>query len=56
MVKEFIVYTGRNNISLIAKIEESKFETNPLLIDKKVSLIKYAAFFWINFFVVNICD
>ena len=46
LVKEFIVYINRYNISLSSKIKQSIFETNQLLIEKeKVNLIEYAAFF-----------
>lgn len=44
--KEFGVYINRHNLSFDSTIEESIFETNPLLMNKKnIELIEYASFF-----------
>ena len=45
MLDDFISYTHQNNIQLDSEVEFSIFETNPLLIKKKPSLIEYASFF-----------
>ncbi|KAK8839459.1 hypothetical protein M9Y10_031814 [Tritrichomonas musculus] len=45
MVKDFIVYVNRGNISLTNVIEPSIFETNSFLINNEPTLIEYAAFF-----------
>ncbi|KAK8839450.1 hypothetical protein M9Y10_031804 [Tritrichomonas musculus] len=42
---DFITYISRANVDLNSEIKESIFETNSLLKEKKVSLIKYSAFF-----------
>ena len=44
-IKEFVSYTNRNYISIKSQIEPSIFETNPFWINKKPTLIEYAAFF-----------
>ena len=44
-VKEFITYINRTNFSLNNKIKPSIYETHSFLINKKLSLIEYAAFF-----------
>ena len=44
-IKEFIIYINKNNINFSSQINESVFETNPLLLTKKPSLIEYAAFY-----------
>ena len=47
--KEFGVYINRHNLSFDSTIEESIFETNPLLMNKKnIELIEYASFFGSN--------
>ena len=56
MIKEFVSYVTRNNVSLNAKIQPSIYETNSFLLipqrksnqfhkDSEFSLIEYAAFF-----------
>ena len=42
---EFIEYIQKEKISPSSSIKPSVFETNPLLFDKELSLIEYAAFF-----------
>ncbi|KAK8875988.1 hypothetical protein M9Y10_006171 [Tritrichomonas musculus] len=42
---DFIIYVNKFNIGLNTIIEPSVFETNLMLIEKKPSLIEYAAFF-----------
>lgn len=44
-VKEFIVYTNKNNVLLSSEIKESIFETNPFILQNGATLIEYAAFF-----------
>lgn len=44
-VEDFISYINRSNISVNTKINESIYETNSFLIDKKPTLIEYASFF-----------
>lgn len=44
-VEEFDKYITDNNISLNSKVNESIFETNTILTNKKASLIEYASFF-----------
>ena len=44
-VEEFISYVNKINISFESTIKPSIFETNSFLIDKKPTLIEYAAFF-----------
>ena len=48
LVKEFISYINRQNISPMSKIPSSIFETNQFLIGKNPTLIEYASFFWFN--------
>ena len=43
-IKEFIIYITKNNIKLTSEIKESIFETNTFLLNKKPTLIEYAAF------------
>ena len=45
LVKEFIIYYNKNNFSLSDEVKESIFETNPLLMKKRATLIEYAAFY-----------
>ena len=46
LVDEFIVYVNKKNLSFSStRIKQSIFETNSFLIDKKPTLIEYAAFF-----------
>ena len=44
-VEEFITYINKNNISLSSEINESVFEANLFLMNKRPHLIEYAAFF-----------
>ena len=44
-VEEFVQYVNQANFRLSSRIEPSIFETNSFLIDKKPTLIEYAAFF-----------
>ena len=44
-VEEFISYVNKTVYSLLNRIEPSIFETNSFLIDKKPTLIEYAAFY-----------
>ena len=44
-IEEFITYINQNSLSLNSIIENSIYETNPLLLKKKISLIEYATFF-----------
>ena len=44
-VENFISHVTQKNLQLFTKIEQSIFETNSFLINKKPSLIEYAAFF-----------
>ena len=46
LIEEFIIYVNKNQYSLDNIIDNSVFETNPLLLKKvECSLIQYAAFF-----------
>ena len=45
MIKEFISYVNKNNISLNTTIKQSIYETNPFLIKKQLTLIQYASFY-----------
>ena len=45
LIEEFVTYVTKNNIRLNSEINQSIFETNPLLIQKQATLIEYAAFF-----------
>ena len=44
-VKEFGIYVNRNNIPYESCIDQSIFETNPLLNNSEVKLIEYASFY-----------
>ncbi|KAK8854125.1 hypothetical protein M9Y10_016677 [Tritrichomonas musculus] len=44
-IDEFIIYANQQNINIDTYIQPSKFETNPILYERNVSLIEYAAFF-----------
>lgn len=47
--KEFIAYMSKNKLSFDSAINESIFETNPLLLnEKETKIIEYAAFFGSN--------
>lgn len=45
LADEFIPYVNQNKIQLSSKLSPSIFETHPLLIKNKPTLIEYAAFF-----------
>ena len=45
LVEEFIIYVNRTNLQITSQINESIFESNPLLMRKRPTLIEYAAFF-----------
>ena len=47
-IEEFITNINQNTLSLNLIIENSIYETNPFLLKKKISLIEYASFFWLN--------
>ncbi|KAK8843577.1 hypothetical protein M9Y10_024634 [Tritrichomonas musculus] len=45
-IEQFVIYVNQTNLSLFStKIEPSIFETNSFLMDKKPTLIEYAAFY-----------
>ena len=44
-IESFVTYVNKVNYQLSTEIKHSIFETNSFLIDKKTSLIEYAAFF-----------
>ena len=44
-IEEFVSFITRTNFSILSSIQPSIFETNCFLIDKKPTLIEYAAFF-----------
>lgn len=44
-IKEFVSYVTRTNFPLSTRIKESIYETNSFLINKRPTLIEYAAFF-----------
>lgn len=45
LIGDFIIYVEKESIVLDSLIETSIYETNPFLLNKKVSLIEYCAFF-----------
>ncbi|KAK8839476.1 hypothetical protein M9Y10_031831 [Tritrichomonas musculus] len=45
LAEDFISYVQRSMTSLKSEVKHSNFETNPLLIKNKVTLIEYAAFY-----------
>lgn len=47
-IKEFEIYIEKYNISIDYTIESSVFETNEMLSHDDLTLIEYAAFFWVD--------
>ena len=45
LIEEFTSFVTENKVQISSEINHSIFETNPLLIDNKPTLIQYAAFF-----------
>ena len=45
LIEEFIIFVNKNNYPLNSVIQKCTYETNSILVRKKVTLIEYSAFF-----------